>query len=201
MKLLFAPASPYARKVRVTIAEKALMGIELVPVRPFESPAVLLAANPLGKVPALLLEDGSALYDSSVICEYLDTLSGAAPLVPPSGPGRWTVLRRRALTDGMMDATFSIACEITRRPAHERSQSWIDRWRATLDRSLDVLDREIASYGSDISLAHIGAGCALAYLDLRASSLIEWRANRANIEAWFSDFEKRPSMISTRPEA
>lgn len=199
MKLIFAQASPYARKVRVAIAEKNLNGIEQVAANPFDLPADLVAANPLSKVPALVLDDGSALYDSPVICEYLDSLGELHQLIPAAGPGRWTVLRRHALTDGILDATFSIACEINRRPANERSQGWIDRWCAAVERSLGVLEAEIGEFGQAVTLAHIGAGCALSYLDLRVSHLIDWRQKYPLLADWHAEFAQRPSMQSTQP--
>ena len=201
MKLLYANASPYARKVRVVIAEKALTGIEQIAVNPFDLPDALVAANPLSKVPALILDDGAALFDSPVICEYLDSLGTSNQLIPASGSARWDVLRRQALTDGMLDATFAIACETNRRPEHERSPDWIKRWVASINRSLAVLEREIVNFGGDVTLAHIGAGCALSYLDLRASMLVDWRRDFPSLATWQSVFEARPSMQSTQVSA
>jgi len=198
MKLYYAPTSPYARKVRVAIAEKGLMGIEQIAVTPFDLPPDLLAANPLSKVPALVLADGTALYDSPVICEYLDTLGTPNQLIPRTGQPRWTTLTRHALADGILDATFSIAIEINRRPEHERSPSWISRWTDAINRSLSVLESDSASFDTAISLAHIGAGCALAYLDLRVSTLVDWRKGHPKLAAWQAVFAERPSMKSTQ---
>ena len=200
MKLIYANPSPYARKVRLTILEKGLAGIEQITVNPFELPPALLAANPLSKVPALILDDGGALYDSPVICEYLDTLSEMPRLLPAAGVERWQVLRRQALCDGILDATFSIACEINRRPENERSPGWVDRWCETIRRGLAVLEGEIDSFGEAITLAHIAAGCALSYLDLRAATLIDWRAAHPRLALWHHDFDLRPSMKVTRPQ-
>jgi glutathione S-transferase len=199
MKLLFGHPSPYSRKVRVALAEKGLNNVEQVAVSPFDLPAELIATNPLSKVPALILDDGSALYDSQVICEYLDSLGTAHQLIPAPGTVRWTVLRRHALCDGILDATFAIACEINRRPPNERSQTWIERWRAAVDRSLYVLDSEIMQFGKGANLAHIAAGCALSYLDLRAADLIDWRGKFRRLKDWHAEFEKRPSMHATHP--
>ncbi len=200
MKLIYATPSPYARKVRMAILEKGFDGIEMLAVNPFELPPALLAANPLSKVPALLLPDGGALYDSPVICEYLDTLLPAPRLLPGEGGERWQVLRRQALCDGMIDATFNIACEINRRPENERSPGWINRWCDTIRRSLAALDAEIEDFGAAVTLAHIAAGAALSYLDLRAAALIDWRLQSPRLSRWHQEFEQRPSMHATRPQ-
>lgn len=199
MKLIYAHASPYARKVRVLIAEKMLHGIEQIATNPFDLPPTLLQANPLSKVPALVLADGPALYDSPVICEYLDGLRSPYEFIPSTGPARWTVLRRHALCDGILDAAFSIACEINRRPENERSQSWIDRWCAAIERSLVVLDGEIDDFGQNLTLAHIAAGCTLSYLDLRVAHLIDWRRGYPRLARWHAAFAARPSMQTTAP--
>ncbi len=201
MRLLYSATSPYARKVRAVIAEKGLDGITCVLVSPFDLPAALVTANPLSKVPCLVLEDGSALYDSPVICEYLDTLSGKVRLIPARGTERWTVLRQHALCDGVIDAAYSIACEIHRRPPPEQSTSWISHWCGSIQRSLDALEGEIASFGDSVTLAHIGAGCALSYLDFRTSALLDWRAGHPRLAAWHADFAQRPSMRTTSQDA
>lgn len=201
MKLFYAAVSPFSRKARIVIAEKELAGIELIAVSPFDSPADLVDVNPLSKVPALVRDDESVLFDSPVICEFLDHIGGGPRLLPAAGHDRWTVLRRQALTDGMMDATFSIACEINRRSENERSQDWIDRWLSAIRRSLRVLEDDISQFGTELTLAHVGAGCALSYLDLRASKLIDWRGDFPLLARWYFAFSERPSMVDTRPDA
>jgi glutathione S-transferase len=201
MKLYFAPPSPFARKARIALRELNLAGlIEEIPVNPFEVPAGLVAANPLSKVPTLILDDGTSLYDSHVICEYLGAL-GARPLVPVAGPARWAVLRRHALADGALEAAFNIACEINRRPEHERSPAWLRRWCEAIERSLEVLNGEIGSFGNDVTLAHIGAASMLSYLDLRLAMLVDWRGRFAELVRWHDDFAERPSMQETRLRA
>lgn len=200
MKLIYANPSPYARKVRLTILEKGLTGIEPIAVNPFDLPPALIAANPLSKVPALILVDGNVLYDSPVICEYLDTLAESPRLLPQEGAQRWQVLRRQALCDGILDATFNISCEINRRPENERSPDWIGRWCEAIRRSLVVLEGEIGDFGEAMTLAHIAAGCALSYLDLRVSTLIDWRIAHPHLAVWYRKFELRPSMMATRPQ-
>lgn len=201
MKLLYSATSPYARKVRAAITEKGLDGITCILVSPFDRPADLIAANPLSKVPCLVLDDGSALYDSPVICEYLDTLSDKVRLIPVHGSERWTVLRQHALCDGVIDAAYAIACEMHRRPPHEQSKSWIEHWCSAIQSGLDALESEITSFGNNVTIAHIGAGCALSYLDFRTSALFEWRAGRPHLVAWYADFAQRPSMRTTHQDA
>jgi glutathione S-transferase len=199
VKLYFAAPSPFARKVRVLIAEKGLQDIEQEAVDPFSLPPELVAVNPLSKVPVLVLENGSAVYDSPVICEYLDSISDSPALIPRTGATRWTVLRRQALADGLMDTALSLALEINRRPEQERSSQWIERWCATLRRSIDALEEEIPTFGRRIDMSHIAAGCALAYLDLRTSAHIAWRDGCPDLSAWFASFDQRASMRSTQP--
>jgi glutathione S-transferase len=199
MKLFYAPQSPFARKARITIRELALPGIEEIAVNPFETPAALLATNPLSKVPTLVLDDGSALYDSPVICEYLASLGSQPAFLPASGPARWTVLRRHALADGLLDAAFNIACETMRRPEHERSPDWIRRWLTAIERGLDVLELEAASFGNSITLAHVVTACLLTYLDLRLSDRLDWRLRCPALARWHAEFSLRPSLQATVP--
>lgn len=199
MKLFFAVPSPFARKVRVLVAEKKIPRIELVTVSPFDTPQDLVSVNPLCKVPSLLLDDDSVLYDSPLICEYLDQLGEGPRLIPADGKARWTVQRRHALADGLMETTQSLALEINRRPEHERSPKFIQRWCATMARAVAALEAEIDGFGPDIDMGHIATGCALAYLDLRASEHLSWRSEAPQLTNWFADFERRPSMQSTRP--
>lgn len=199
MKLFYANTSPYARKVRVVAAEKNLDGrIEAVLCNPFDESPELKAANPLSKIPSLVMDNGEALYDSPAICEYLDSLDPNNRLIPEKGPARWTVLRRHALADGILDAAFAIVME-RRRPEGEQSPSWIERWSAAIGRSVDVLETEIASFPTETDLAHVSIGCALAYLDFRLPDQ-EWRTGHPETVKWFETFAERPSMKDTRPE-
>lgn len=198
MRLFYSPTSPFARKVRVLIAEKAIDGIELVTVSPFDAPAELVTSNPLSKVPALILGDGRALYDSPVICEYLDQASGGTLLIPLGGDERWQVLRRQALADGIMETCLSLALEVNRRPENERSPDWIEHWCRTMRRSTDALETEIGSYSASIDIGHIATACALAYLDFRAAQHVDWRTGRPELAAWFGEFLQRPSMLATQ---
>lgn len=198
MKLFYAGTSPYARKVRILLIEKDLEDrVELVFANPFEASAELAAANPLGKVPALVRDDGDVLYDSPVICGYLDSLNETPRLIPAGSSGRWTILRREALSDGIIDAAFAMVME-DRRPEAERSASWLERWTGGILRSAAAVEDEIETYGETLTLGHIGLGAALGYLDFRLPE-IDWRAGHPKIEAWFAAFSQRPSMTGTDP--
>jgi glutathione S-transferase len=198
MKLLSSDLSPFARKVRVLILEKGLQErVAIVACNPYEATAAHLQANPLSKVPTLILEDGNSLYDSHVICEYLDTLGG--PALMPMNEGRIPALKRLALTDGLLQSTFSIACELHRREAHERSMKWVARWVESIERSVDALAQSLSEYGDDLTLPHIGAVCALDYLDLRAADKIDWRDRQPSLVPWYTQFGERPAMVDTRP--
>ncbi len=201
MKLFFADTSPYARKARIAILEKALQDrVEMIAVNPYDLPPDLVAANPLGKVPALVRDGAASLYDSNVICEYLDSLADSPRLFPAdAGEARWTAQRRLALTDGILDQTYNLACEVYRRPEGERSPGWIDRWIASIRRALAGLADEIGDYGQAATMASIGAGVALGYVDLRAGDRIDWRTSHPVLADWYGGFAARASMRATRP--
>jgi glutathione S-transferase len=197
-KLYFAPPSPYARKIRVLVAEKGLSAkVEMIARAPFEKPADLVALNPLSKVPTLVTDDGQVLYDSPVIADYLDTL--AVPrLIPIDGRSRWDALRQQALADGILDAGVSVLLE-GRRPEGERSPSWVARQTDAIDRSLDACEAEVGSLAATPTIAHIALGCALGWLDFRMPSH-DWRGSRPKLARWFAVFSERPSMMATKPE-
>jgi glutathione S-transferase len=200
MKLFSSNASPYARKVRVVIAEKNLGSlVEEVVVDVYTDPAELLAANPLGKVPALVTDEGMSLFDSPVICAYLDAHpQGQGPrLKPHSGPEHWAVLRGEAFSDGITDLAFGLTHE-KRKPAGENSPTQAKRWRGQLTRALDTAPAMLQSLPSTLTLAHLGLACALGYLDLRHDEL-GWRNGRDDLAAWYATMAKRPSLISTEP--
>lgn len=200
MKLYYTTASPYARKVRVLMHEKAVDDVELVSVNPFEMTDDLTGINPLSKVPALVLNDGSALFDSTVICEYLDASHAPAGRFFASGdPARWPLLRSYALAKGLMDICVGLALETRRRPQDLRSPQWIDQLCANMTRSINSLEVEIDNFGSDIDIAQIATGCALGYVDARALEYVTWRRDNPKLTAWFERFGQRPSMLATQP--
>lgn len=197
MKLLSSPTSPYARKARVLIIELGLEStIEIENVVPMENPADLHASNPLGKVPALILADGTALYDSPVICEYIDAQHGNK-FLSTSGDARWDCLCRQALNDGVIDASFNRTMERLK-PAEQQSELWLGRWQAAIARSLNEMEKDIAGKGDRFDLGDVTAAAALGYLDLRHSDL-NWRDGHDDLAAWFEGVSKRPSLAATVP--
>ena len=200
MKLRLSPASPYARKVRVCAAERGLAdNIELIATVTGDQTSGLAADNPLEKVPTLITDDGMALYDSPVICEYLDSLPGGPTLFPPEGAERWRALRLQALADGLLDAALACVME-GRRPEDERSAGFVRLQRGKIDRALDEMDAGTAAFSGSLHIGSITVGCALGYLDLRFAE-DDWRATRPALAAWFEEFAKRPSMTASVPPA
>src|SRR3546814_9590922 len=165
MKLRFSPTSPYVRKVLTTAHEDGIADrIEKVPTDVWGPKSDLGRDNPLGKVPALILDDGTVLFDSPVICEYLDTEHGGGRLLPKSGPERWKTLRLQALGDGILDAAVATMLE-GKREAQQRSAHWLGRYRAAIVRALDDIEARADDQIGPPTLGQIAVGCALGYLD------------------------------------
>ena len=200
MKLLYSPTSPYARKARIVAREKRLLGrVEEVISLPADKPAELLAANPLGKVPALILDDSSVLFDSPVICEYLDQLTPDVPLIP-NGPARWPVLRAQALADGMVDVAVLGVME-KRRPPELQLVDRLEHLRTQMRSAVRQMPQELTSLGGELNMGHIAIAAALGYLDLRHPDL-EWRGLAdASLVTWYAEFSGRQSMQDTEPPA
>ncbi|MCJ8140945.1 glutathione S-transferase [Falsirhodobacter halotolerans] len=201
MKLYYGPASPFVRKVMVTAHEHGLQDRierQSTAAHPVERDTRIQAANPLAKVPAALTEDGTALYDSRVICEYLDHLGGGG-LFPAPGPARWTALRRQALADGLMDALILIRYEHVARPENLRWSAWTDKQREKAFDALDAMNTDIPDPACH-DIGAISAACALGWMDFRFSDL-DWRAGRGALADWHAAFDARPSMVATRPTA
>ncbi|MEK0083630.1 glutathione S-transferase [Benzoatithermus flavus] len=203
MKLHSNPASPFGRKVKVTAIETGLF--DRLEINNVQTSAVgpdlgLVADNPLGKIPCLVLDDGSALYDSRVICEYLDTLHGGARLFPAEGPARWTALRLQALGDGIMDAAILARYETFLRPENLRWPAWVDGQLDKVVRALDRLEAEADELGKRLDIGTIALACALGYLDFRFAAM-SWRSTRPRLAAWFELFAARESMLRTLPSA
>ena len=201
MKLHYNVASPYARKV-MAVAIETGQDDRIEPVTrtmsPIKPDADLAADNPLGKVPCLVTEDGAALYDSRVICEYLDSLHDGRKMFPPAEPARWRALRRQAEGDGIMDAAVLTRYETFLRPEERRWPEWIEGQKLKFRRALDSLEDEAEEFGDTIDIGTITTGCALGYLDFRYADE-DWRATRPRLAAWFERFSKRPSMARTAP--
>lgn len=194
MKLFFSPTSPYARKVlAVAIASGLDAQITIVPTNPHDSPADLLAANPLSKIPCLITDDGVALFDSPVICEYLDQI--AAGTLFPAGAVRWRALRNQAIGDGIMDAAVQGRGEAGR-PVEEARTAVIARYKAAVTRSLDMLESTLPP--DHLSIGTLSIACALGYLDLRFAA-DAWRQGRPKLTAWYAKMAERPEMMKTEP--
>ena len=197
MKLFSSPTSPYARKVRILIAEYGLEDqVQVENHAPMEDPVALHKVNPAGKVPVLVNDEGEAIYDSPVICEYLDELNGGH-FVPRQGEQRFDCLRRQAMADGVLDAAFSRTMERLRAEG-ERSQMWMTRWEQAILRALDVMVNETETANDRFDLGDIASVCALGYLDLRHGDL-NWRHGRDSLAAWFENHLKRPSVKASQP--
>ncbi len=199
MKLRFSPTSPFVRKVTAMLIECGLEDqVTRIDTNSWEPDSDIAAVNPLGKVPALVTSGGEVLYDSPVICEYLDSLHDGIKLFPPAGGARWTALRRQALGDGINDAVVVRFLE-DKREDGERSQAWADRYWYAAQRSLDALEDEADSLGEAVTIGHLAIGCALGYLDFRFADE-DWRPGRPALADWWAGFSARRSMMETEPQ-
>ena len=197
MKLLSSPTSPYARKCRVLILEKSLEGrVEVADAAPLDDPSELHAANPLGKVPALIRDRGEALFDSPVICEFLDTLD-EENWIPARSESRIHVLRLQAIADGMMDLTIGRRIELNR-DIELRWNYWPERWERAITRTLDLLEAEKGHFSSSMHLGALSVAVALGYLDLRFHEL-HWRDSHPGLAAFAERWFERDSFRQTRP--
>ena len=200
MKLHWSPRSPYVRKVMVVAHELGLADrIETVrTVVGGTTPHLeLMRENPLGKIPTLVLSDGTIIYDSPVVCEYLDTLHHG-PKLFPAWPERLTALRRLALGDGMLDIALAWLSERFR-PADRQSPPHMTLWEAKLRSCVEALEGEAnALANSAFTIGHIGIGIALSYLDFRFGDLA-WRDGHPRLAAWHVTFEARPSVVANPP--
>lgn len=190
--------SPFVRKVRAQIIETGLGGrVRYQETDPWQPDTDLVRDNPLGKIPALVTADGQTLFDSRVICEFLDAEAGGTRLSPATGPERWQALRQQALGDGIMDAAVSRLVE-SRRPAGEQSPGWSARQKAAIGRACDVLEREAASLEGPVTIGRLAVAVALGYLDFRFPG-DAWREGRPELTAWHALMMLRPSLAETLP--
>lgn len=202
MKLLASLTSPYARKIRILLAEKNIP-FELVVDSPWEAATRVPEVNPLGKVPALVLDDGEVFFDSPVIAGYLETLDASPAMLPAGGIERVRVRQSEALADGILDAAVTAYLE-GRRPEVQQSPLNLDRQYDKIQRSLAVLEKRLADRpwldGDRMLLGDVTLGVALGYLDLRLSYL-DWRADHPVLTAFAERIFARPSFAATVPPA
>ena len=201
MKLLGSVPSPYTRKVRIVLAEKKIdCDFEVVDVNPPENP--VNAHNPLGKVPALLMDDGSALFDSRVIVEFLDGVSPLARLIPEENRERVAVRRWEALADGSLDAGLLIRYEANR-PKKEQSAAWAAKQTGKLKRGLAMIAADIGDkafcHGERYTLADIAVGCCLGWVNFRKPAGIDVLAEYPNLGRYYDKLMERPAFADTAP--
>ena len=202
MTLFSHVASPFGRKVLVLLHEtgqQQRVTLHPVTLSPTAPDATFNQANPLGKVPALQLADGSVIHDSRVILDYLDQQHVGNPLIPPGGSARWRRLTLASTADGIMDAAVLIRYERGLRPAQKQWQAWMTAQSDKVLRALASLEQNaMAELASHFDIAAISLACALAYLDLRLPDL-DWRTPNPQLTAWYAEVGQRPSMLATRP--
>lgn len=202
MKLWYAAASPYVRKVLMLAHETGIVDqLEIVdaassPINPHEG---LQKDNPLGKIPTLVLEDGQSIFDSRVICEYLDGLHQGDKMIPENGSDRINALVTQSIGDGIMDAALGIRYEQALRPEEKQWDEWIDGQFGKISKSLDVLETWRGSRIQDMHIGSIAVAAALSYLDFRQPQY-DWREGRPVLTQMLETFSKRTSMIETDPQ-
>ena len=200
MKLYHSPTTPFGRKVVVVLHETGLMDrvqVETVSGTPLDAGTMPITKNPLGKIPALERDEGGVIYDSRVICRYLDHLSGVG--LYPEAPALWDILTLEATADGIIEAALSMVYESRIRPEDKQFAPWVEGQWAKVSRALDAVERDwMDLLNGPLSGAHIAIGCALGYLDFRLGSR-NWREGRPKLAAWDATFATRPSMQASRP--
>ena len=194
MKLHYSQGSPFVRKVMACAILRGIDGrIDTVPIDAHASPPELLKDNPLSKVPCLVADDGTPVFDSPVICEYLDSVGSAPKLFPAAWPERLVALRRHALGQGMLDNALPLLAEGFR-PAEKQSEPHKELWRAKLRACVEALEQEADDLAAGaFTVGHLTIGAALGYLDFRFADL-RWREGRPRLAAWHEAFNARPAV-------
>lgn len=199
LKLRYAKTSPFVRKVLVFADESGIADrIELRPADVWGDEAEIARDNPLGKVPALVTDDGT-FVGSFACCEYLDRRNGGPRLIPDEPKARWRVMQIHGLADGLMEAAVAHVIESLRRPKEFVFDGYLQRQRGKMERALAALEARVGDLAG-IDLGSITTACALGYLDLRFADSLDWRAQAPQLAAWHLGFSKRPSMQKTRPD-
>jgi glutathione S-transferase len=201
MQLLSNPLSPYGRKVKIAVAMKGLKDqVEIVGIdtNPLDNPQIN-TVNPLAKIPALVV-DGTAVFDSHVICEYLDSLAPSPVLFPKAHSERVKTLVLGSLADGVLDAALLLVYEKRFRPEEKWHAPWQQRQQGKIDRALDHLEKSPPAWGAGPDYGHLTLACALGYLDFRHEG--KWRAGHPKLVGWLDAFAKAvPAFEATRPSA
>jgi glutathione S-transferase len=196
MKLAYSPASPYVRKVTACAIGRGIDG-QIERWKVGTTDPALLEFNPLSKVPTLITDDGTRLYDSPVICEYLDSIGTARRLFPAAGPARWKAICQQALGDGILDATQPRRREVAL-PQDEGRKGYIEIQQGKVKRAVDELEKEAGGLGNLTTIGEITIGCALGYLDFRFANE-PWRPGHPKLEAWYAKVVKLPPLADTMP--
>lgn len=201
MKLFHSPASPFVRKVMILLKETGQEAdVELVPAAgsPVDPGTMPTQFNPLGKIPALVLDDGAVLFDSRVICQFLD--DRVAGGFYPALPLRWRCLTLESLADGILDAAVLMRYEAMVRPEETRLEAWIEGQWSKISRALDACETDwIGHLSGPLDMGQVALGCALGYLDFRFD-VRNWRDGRPALAAWEAELARRPSMQATAPQ-
>lgn len=196
MKLTVSQNSPYVRKAMACAIQRGIDD-RIEPWRDAGKDPALVRRNPLSKIPTLVTEDGMSLYDSPVVCEYLDSIGDAPKLFPAVGPARWNALRQQALGDGIMDATQPRRREIAL-PLDEGRRAYIEIQQGKVSRAIDELEAEASKLGALSTIGEITIACALGYLDFRYPNE-PWRPGHPKLEAWYARVAAMPAMARTAP--
>lgn len=202
MKIFYSPASPFVRKVHVAALELGLdERLEKLPsaAHPVNRDANIVEHNPTGKVPTFFTDDNEVLFDSRVICEYLDSLAGGNKLFPLAGAARWRALREQAVGDGLIEAALLVRYETLVRPKEFCWQPWLDGQWAKLRSSLTVIETMAPTLGERFDIGTLTLACTLGYLDFRFKDQLDWRADHPAAAVWFESVSKRASLIAAPP--
>lgn len=200
LKLIYSPTSPFVRKCMVVAAELGLTDrLEKVSgtANPVNRDASIVAVNPLGQVPTLITDDGHAIHDSRVICEYLNAL-GNGSFFPASGNARWEALTNQSMADGMLDAALLGRYEMGLRPEEYRWADWVSGQVDKINKGLDMFEKSIGQIGDRLDIGTVTLGCTLGYLDFRYPDL-GWREGHPALARWYETFSQRPSMQESAP--
>jgi glutathione S-transferase len=198
VELKFSKLSPYVRKVNIVAHEHGLAErIHLTVLDTRAEPEKLTPVNPLGKIPVLITDAGEAIYDSPVICEYLDAEFGNCRLLPASGPRRWQIMTMAALADGLLDAALLVRHERAR-PADRQSAEWTELHLRKVHLALDHFERTVDRFAPELDMAQVGVGAALGYIPLRLLDL-EGLPKWPKLKAWYATQSQRPSFKNTTP--